>query len=62
MADSKPSWTSKTLWASAIVALVPLFSPTVAAYISANPAMVTAILGLVFGALRIVTKGAVTIT
>lgn len=59
--QGKPAWQSKTLWASAVVGLVPLVFPPAAAFVAANPAAVTAILGVVFGLLRLATKGHVTI-
>jgi hypothetical protein len=58
---SKPVWQSKTFWVAAITALAPLYPP-VAAFVATNPTLVTVGLGVVFGVLRTVTKGAVTIS
>lgn len=61
--DKKP-WQSKTLWAAALVALLPLIpgvGPAAAVWISANPATFSAGLGVLFAGLRTVTKGSVTI-
>ncbi len=60
MDDSKKPWQSVTLWAALVTALVPLFPPA-AAVVAANPGIVTAVLGLVFGALRLKTDTAVSI-
>ncbi len=59
--SAKPAWQSKTLWASALVAVVPLVFPPAGAFVAANPKVVTAFLGVVFGLLRVATKGKVTI-
>lgn len=53
--DLKSPWKSKTLWIAALTALVPLFPPA-AAVVAANPAVVSAVVGVVFGALRLTTK------
>lgn len=63
--SSKSALKSKTLWAAAIVAVVPLIpgvGPAVSAWIAANPTLFSAGLGAVFAGLRAVTKGAVTIS
>lgn len=59
--DTKPAWQSKTLWASALTVLLPLVWPPAAVFIAANPTLVPVGLGVLFGVLRVVTKGAVTI-
>ncbi len=52
--EVKPAWKSMTLWAALLTALVPLFPPA-AAVVAANPGLVSAVVGLVFGALRLKT-------
>ncbi len=47
---------SKTLWVSLIVALVPLF-PSLAAQIKAHPDYAYQAVAVIFGVLRVVTKG-----
>ena len=59
IADKKP-WTSKTYYAAIIVAIAPAFPP-VAAWITANPGMFSIGLGVLFGILRTVTKGKISI-
>lgn len=56
MEDSKQFWKSKTFWASFLTGVLPLIPP-VGAVIAANPEAYSAILGAVFGALRITTSG-----
>lgn len=58
--DSKPVYLSKTFWMSAVVALAPLF-PGVAAFVSAQPEMVGVILGVIFAALRYISKDKIVI-
>lgn len=58
--NDKPVWKSKTFWIGAITAIAPLFPPA-AAWIAANPAAYSAIMGLVFMGLRAATNGRVTI-
>ena len=63
--NSKPAWQSKTMIAAAITALVPLIpgvGPAVTAFIVANPAAFSAILGAIFAGLRVVTNGSVTVS
>jgi hypothetical protein len=65
MDNSKPAWQSKTLWAAALCAVAPLIpgvGPVVSAWIAANPAACSAVLGAVFAGLRTVTKGAVSVS
>lgn len=57
----KPAWQSKTLITAAITALLPVLCPPVAAFVAANPEVTTAVLGLVFAGLRLVTNGKVSI-
>lgn len=54
MEDSKQFWKSKTFWASLVTAVLPVFPP-VGVLIAANPEAYSAILGAVFGALRVST-------
>lgn len=63
--DTKPFYLSKTMIAAALVAVVPLipgFGPIASAWIAANPALFSAGLAAVFGGLRAVTNGAVSIS
>ncbi len=59
--DAKPAWQSKTLWVGAFTALLPLVFPPAAAWVAANPALFSGIVGAVFGGLRVVTKDRVVI-
>ncbi len=54
MDDFKKPWLSKTMWAAALTALVPLFPPA-AAIVAANPGLVSAAVGFIFAALRLTT-------
>lgn len=58
--ESKKPWMSKTLWAAALVALAPLFPP-LGVIVAANPAMVSAGIGMLFAGLRFITNGKVSI-
>lgn len=58
--ESKPSWKSKTLWVSFIVAAAA-FYPPVGDWITNNTEMFSMVVGGVFAALRVATKGKVTI-
>ncbi len=58
--EEKPFWQSKTLWAGLLAAVIPFFPP-VAVWVAANPALYSAVLGGVFGGLRLVTKNKITI-
>lgn len=55
-ATNKKSYLSKTLWISAITAVAPLFTPGLSAWISSNPELFSGIVGILFTALRVVTK------
>jgi hypothetical protein len=62
--SNKTAWQSKTLWASAIIAVLPLIpgvGTVASAWIAANPELFSAGLGAVFAGLRTVTKGSVSI-
>ena len=56
----KKIWQSKTLWMSLIVAILAFF-PSVQIFATKNPEAVGTILGLVFSALRLLTKGKIVI-
>jgi xanthine/uracil permease len=58
--ESKVLWKSKTLWASLVVAVAAFF-PSVQALVASNPEIVGTGLALVFGVLRLVTKGKIDI-
>lgn len=61
----KKAWQSKTLWAAALCAILPLVpgvGPLATTWIAANPEMFSAALGAVFAGLRAVTSGGVTIS
>lgn len=60
--DPKRPWESKTFWVSAILAVVPAVFPPAAAFIAANPALVSAGLAAVFSVLRLVSHGKVTLS
>lgn len=52
-------WQSKTLWASVIIAVVPLIpgvGPVVSGVFATNPELAAAVVGAVFGVLRLITK------
>lgn len=57
--NTKP-WLSKTLWMSLLVAVAAFF-PAVSKFVAENPQAVLTILSLVFGVLRLVTKGRISI-
>lgn len=58
---TKPVWQSKTFWAALVTTLAPCYPP-IAAFVAVNPWAVTSGLGLVFGVLRVVSHGKVTIS
>lgn len=58
---TKKPWQSKTMWASAIAALLPLVFPPAAVWVAANPDIYSAALGAIFGGLRMVTDGKIAI-
>ncbi len=60
--DPKRPWASKTVIAGVLVAVVPALYPPAAVWIAANPALLSAGLGLLFGVLRFVSHGKVTFT
>lgn len=55
MDDQKKPWESKTLWVAALTALAPLYPP-VGIFVAANPEMVSAGIGVLFGLLRFVSS------
>lgn len=59
--DSKKPWQSKTIIMGIIAALVPLFPP-VSEWIAANPAVFSSAMGLVFTALRVISKDKISIS
>lgn len=59
--DIKPVWQSKTLWISLILAIAA-FSPSVQTLIQAHTEGFGLITGGVFGFLRMITKGKVSIS
>lgn len=61
LAESKKPYLSKTLYASLIVA-VAAFYPPVGEWITGNPQIFSMLLGSLFAALRLVTKGKVSIS
>lgn len=56
----KAPWQSKQLWISLIVA-VAAFIPGVAEFVKVNLEMVGIVLGVVFGALRLISNGKISI-
>lgn len=59
--EVKKPWESKTIWVSALAALVPFFPPA-AVWIAANPEIYSIAMGGIFSLLRVVTKGKVSIS
>lgn len=60
--DSRKPWQSKTMWASAIVAVLPLIpgvGPAVSTYLSVNPQVLMPVIGAVFAILRLISDGKV---
>lgn len=60
MESNKPSWQSKTVWLSLLTAVAPLI-PGASEFLAQNPDTVVSGLGLLFLALRLITKGKVSI-
>lgn len=58
--DKVAPWKSKTLWMSLLVA-VGAFVPPVAEWMKANPELFGLVLGGIFAALRLITKGRIAI-
>jgi hypothetical protein len=58
--ECKPAVKSKTLWLAALAIVAP-FLPPVQAAILVQPEVAMAILGGLFGALRVITKGKITL-
>lgn len=59
--DPKKPWQSKTMWASAIAAVLPLVAPPAAAWVAMNPELYSMILGAIFGGLRMASQDKVVI-
>lgn len=57
---TKP-WLSRTLFTSIIAIVLPAAWPAAAAWIAANPAAYSALLGGAFAGLRVITKGRLSI-
>lgn len=57
---NKKPWESKTVWMSLIAAAIP-FIPGGQEYVSAHPMIVMEALGVVFGLLRMISKGSISI-
>ncbi len=55
MDESKKPWESKTIWAAILVAAAPLFPP-IAQVVILNPTLCSALVGLLFTGLRLVTE------
>jgi len=58
---AKPWWQSKTLWTTVILAGAA-FYPPVDVIVAANPALAGVVVSAIFGFLRIVTGGKVTLS
>jgi hypothetical protein len=58
--DNKKPWQSKTVWASLVVAVAAFF-PAVQTVIVANPEITGVVLGGVFGVLRLISKGKISV-
>jgi hypothetical protein len=58
--EEKPMWASKTLWASVVVAVAP-FVPVVGPFIAANPEAASAVVAVVFAALRLFSDSKVSV-
>lgn len=61
MEASKQFWKSKTFWAALLTAVLPVVPP-VGLWIAANAEAYSAILSVVFAALRVTTSSPVTLT
>jgi len=60
--DTVKPWQSKTLWASILVATLPLIpgvGPLLSGVVGSNPELAGLIVGGAFGVLRLVTSGKV---
>ena len=57
----KKPWQSKTLWVSALTVIVPIVAPPAGIWIAAHPEAFSALLGVVFAGLRMITKDKVAI-
>ncbi len=61
METTKKPWLSKTMAAAAIVALAGRI-PAVQVVVAADPGLVTTVVGLLFAALRAVSKGRIALS
>ena len=59
---TKGPWESKTLWLAALTALVPLASPAAGAWVAGNPELFSAGVGMAFAALRLISKGRISVS
>lgn len=57
----KKPWQSKTLWVSALTVIMPIVAPPAGVWIAANPEAFSALLGVVFAGLRMITHDKVAI-
>jgi uncharacterized membrane-anchored protein len=58
--DCKPLFKSKTVWLSVIVAVAGFFPPAQAILV-AQPEIASLVVGGIFGAVRLITKGKVSV-
>lgn len=62
--DSKKPWQSKTVWValvSGILGVVGAFVPSIQGYLGEGGSNVLMVMSLVFGVLRVVTQGKISI-
>jgi hypothetical protein len=62
MSTKKPFWQSKTFWVATVIPVALGFIPGAVQWAAANPVELSSFTSVLFILLRIVTKGAVTIT
>lgn len=63
-AEAKPFWQSKTLCLSVVAAVTPLVTqafPEAGAFLRDNADLACAAVGALFGVLRLITKGRITL-
>lgn len=61
---SCPPWQSKTLWAAVLTAALPLIpgvGPVISGLVGTNPEIATAIIGAIFGGLRLISHAKIQI-
>jgi hypothetical protein len=59
--ETKKAWQSKTMIMGMVSALLPVLCPPAAVWIAANPEAYSALLGLIFGGLRLISSEKVVI-